>query len=188
MKVILNQTVPKVGKEGQIVSVADGFARNFLFPRGLAVLADKGQLKLHEARRAKSDKILEETKAEAERLKEKLHGMAIKIQGKAGRENTKLFGAITSQDVADAIHQQLGVNLEKKRVGLLEPIKRLGKYPIEIDLHRDVDATVHVTVFDPEHPLEEPEAEAKAEAAPAAEPEATEPPEEPESGEALARA
>ncbi|MBX7135279.1 MAG: 50S ribosomal protein L9 [Fimbriimonadaceae bacterium] len=155
MKVILNQTVPKVGKEGQVVTVAGGFARNFLFPRGLAVVADRGQMKALEARRARVDAKLAETKAGAETLKEKLHDMAIKIEGKAGRDDTKLFGAITSEKIADAIKEQLGVSVEKKQVGLLEPIKRLGKYSIEIDLHRDVDATVHLTVFDPDAIVEE---------------------------------
>ena len=155
MKVILNQTVPKVGKEGQVVTVAGGFARNFLFPRGLAVVADRGQIKALAARQARVDAKLAETKAGAETLKEKLHDMAIKIEGKPGRDDTKLFGAITSEKIADAIKEQLGVSVEKKQVGLLEPIKRLGKYSIEIDLHRDVDATVHLTVFDPDAIVEE---------------------------------
>ncbi len=157
MKVILNQTVPKVGKEGQIVTVADGFARNFLFPRKLAVVAEKGQVRAMERRKVKLDTKLAETKADAEALKERLHGREVRIEGKVGKDSTKLFGAITAQDVADAIEKQLGVSVEKKRVGLLEPIKRLGAHPIDVDLHRDVDATVHVNVFDPNAPLETPE-------------------------------
>lgn len=150
MKVILNQTVPKVGKEGQVVTVAGGFARNYLFPRGLAVVADRGQLKALEARRKRLDARLAETKADADKIKDQLHGKSVRIEGKAGREDTKLFGAITAEKVAEAIKQQLGVIVEKKQVGVLEPIKRLGTYAIEIDLHRDVDATVTVEVFDPE--------------------------------------
>jgi len=155
MKVILNQTVPKLGKEGQIVSVADGYARNYLFPRRLAVVADKKQVQVHEKRQAKVTSIIAETKAEAERLKEKLHGLSVKIEGKVGKDTGRLFGAVTAQDVADAIKSQLGVELEKKRIGVLEPIKRLGKHAIDVDLHREVDATVTVEVFDPTAPVEE---------------------------------
>ena len=136
MKVILNQTVPKVGKEGQVVNVKDGYARNYLFPR--------------------------ETKAAAETLKEKLEGKSVSIEAKVGKELGKLYGAITSQDVADAIKAQLGVDLEKKQVGLLEPIKRLGKFKLSIDLHREVDAHIELNVFDPNAPVEEAKEEAPA--------------------------
>lgn len=166
MKVILNETVPKVGKRGQVVNVANGFARNFLFPRGLAVVADKGQLKVLELRRAKLEKLDSETLSSAESVREKIHGKEVRIEAKAGADTTKLFGAVTSQDIADAIKFQLKVELEKKQIGLLTPIKRLGRHKVEIDLHRQVDASVELFVFDPEHPTEEP-AEAKAaEAAP----------------------
>lgn len=155
MKVILNQTVPKVGKEGQVVTVANGYARNFLFPRKLAIVADKKQIQAMERRQVKLDTKLAETKSEAEAIKEKLHGQTVKLEGKVGKDSTKLFGAITAQDVADAIKSQLKVDVEKKRVGVLEPIKRLGRHPIDIDLHRDVDATVTVHVFDPNAPEDE---------------------------------
>jgi len=151
MKVILNQTVPKVGKEGQVVNVADGFARNYLFPRGYAVLADKKQLAALQRRHIKLESKLIESKADAEALKDKLNGQTVRILAKAGSGTTKLFGAVTSQDVVDAIRDQLNVEVEKKRVGVLEPIKRLGTYAIEIDLHRDVDATVMVEVYDPDY-------------------------------------
>ncbi len=171
MKVILNQTVPKVGKEGHVVSVADGFARNYLFPRGLAILADKNQLKALEVRNARLDAKTAGAKSAAETLKEKLHGKTVRIEGKVGSDTTKLFGAITSQDVADAIKAQLGETIEKKNIALIEPIKRLGSHRVELDLHRAVDAVVTVEVFDPkavvEAPVEEEpviEAEVKASA------------------------
>lgn len=172
MKVVLNQTVPKLGKQGQVVAVKDGYARNFLFPRGLAVVADKNQLRAVAMRQQRMEAKLAESKAGAEALKEKLDGQVLLIEGKVGEGSTKLFGAITAQDVADAIKTNLGVDLEKKQVGVLEPIKRLGAYAIDIDLHRDVDATVTVKVFDPNAPVDEPEApaEAEVEAEPEAEP------------------
>lgn len=183
MKVILNQTVPKVGKAGQVVTVAGGYARNYLFPRGLAVVADRGQLRALEVRRVRVDAQLAETKADAEAVKERLDGKEVRIEAKAGRENTKLFGAITSEKIAEAIAEQLGVTVEKKQVGLLNPIKRLGVFPIEIDLHRDVDATVRVEVYDPDMIVEE---VAETEAEPTVEEEPTD--ETTESGEELVEA
>ncbi len=162
MKVILNQTVPKVGKEGSVVNVADGFARNYLFPRGLAILADKRQVGALEKRNAR---ILERTadqKAASEGLREKLHGQTVRIEGKVGKDSTKLFGAVTSQDVVDAIKAQLKVDVDKKQVALIEPIKRLGTHEVELDLHREVDARVHVEVFDPNAIVEPAKAEEEA--------------------------
>lgn len=173
MKVILNQTVPKVGKEGQVVTVKDGYARNYLFPRSLATLADKNQLKALNIKNARIATKLAETKSAAEALKEKLEGKTVSIEAKVGKELGKLYGAITNQDVADAIKSQLKVDLEKKQVGLLEPIKRLGTYKLSIDLHREVDAHIDLNVFDPNAPVDEPKAEATPEPeAEAAEPEA----------------
>ncbi len=156
MKVILNQTVPKVGKEGHVVSVADGFARNYLFPRGLAILADKKQVEALGRRNARIEAKTAGEKTAAEAIREKLHGKSVRIEGKVGQDTTKLFGAITSQDVADAIKKQLGESLEKKQIALIEPIKRLGSHRVEVDLHRSVDAIVTVEVYDPNAKVEEP--------------------------------
>jgi large subunit ribosomal protein L9 len=163
MKVVLKQSVPKVGKEGQVVTVKDGYARNFLFPRRLAVVADKAQLDVLARRNAKLESALADTKASAEAIKEKLDGKTIRIESKVGKETGKLFGAVTSQDIADAVAQELGVTLEKRSVLLNHPIKRLGSHPVEIDVHRQVDIRLTVQVFDPE--VEAAEAEAAALAA-----------------------
>jgi large subunit ribosomal protein L9 len=168
LKVILTQTVPKVGKEGTVVNVADGFARNFLFPRGLAIYADKTQIAVLERRRAKMAASEAEGVTAAQALKDQLDGKSIRIEGKVGKDTGKLFGAITSQDVADAIKAQLGQDIEKKRIALVEPIKRLGRHPVQLDLHREVDAIVTVDVFDPSAPVEEAPA-SEAPAAPAEE-------------------
>jgi len=149
MKVILNQTVPKVGKEGTVVTVADGFARNYLFPRGFAILAQKKQIGALDKRNARIAERTAGHKAAAEALREKLHGQTVRIEGKVGKDSTKLFGAITSQDVVDTIKSQLKVEVEKKQVALIEPIKRLGTHEVELDLHREVDARIHVEVYDP---------------------------------------
>jgi len=178
MKVILNKTVPKVGKEGQIVNVSDGFARNFLFPRQLAIVAEKNQIAALERRHAKSAAKRAEGLTAAQQDAEKLNGQSIRIQGKVGTTG-RLFGAITAQDVADAIKAQLGQEVDRRKIALVQPIKRLGIHPVQLDLHHDVDAIVKVEVFDPEAPayisesLIEPEGEA---AAPAEEAEKAEAP------------
>lgn len=163
MKVILKQSVPKVGKENQVVTVADGYARNFLFPRGLAILADKNQVKALDIRKQRMAAKIAEGVAAAQALKEKLEGQTVKIEGKVGRDAGKLFGAITAQDVANAVAAQLGTTLDKRQVALVQPIKRLGVFPVMLDLHPEVDATVNVNVFDPNAPVEvAPVAEAPA--------------------------
>lgn len=149
MKVILNQTVPKVGKAGTVVTVADGFARNYLFPRGLAIVADRTQIAALDKRNAKVAEKVAAQKTDAEGLKAKLDGQTVKIETKVGADGVRLNGAITSQNIADAIKAQLGVALEKKQVALHDPIKRLGTFGVELDLHASVDANVSVEVFDP---------------------------------------
>ena len=160
MKVILNQTVPKVGKEGSVVTVADGFARNYLFPRGLAILADKKQVEALGKRNARIAERTAGQKTSASDVRDKLNGQTVRIEGKVGRDSTKLFGAITSQDVVDAIKSQLKIDVDKKNVALIEPIKRLGIHEVEIDLHREVEAKVRVEVFDPNAVVEAPKPEA----------------------------
>lgn len=164
MKVILNQTVPKVGKEGHVVNVADGFARNYLFPRGLAIIADKKQVAALEKRNARVEAKTAGERAAAEALRDKLNGQTVRIEGKVGQDTTKLFGAVTTQDVVDAIKAQLKLTVEKKQVALIEPIKRLGSHRVEVDLHRSVDAIVTVEVFDPNAKVEEAPAETPPEA------------------------
>lgn len=159
MKVILNQTVPKVGKQGTIVTVADGFARNYLFPRGLAIVADRNQVKALDIRNSRLAAKSADAKASAEVLKEKIDGGTVRVPGQVGKDQGKLFGAITSQNVADAIRKQLGVEVDKRNVALIEPIKRLGVFVVEIDLHREVDAKVSVEVYDPNAVVETPAAE-----------------------------
>ncbi len=165
MKVILKQSVPKLGKQGQVVNVKDGYARNYLFPQGMAIVADKTQLTVLERKNAKLAGELSETKAQAEAVKAKIDGNEIKIEAKVGGDSTRLFGAITSQDIADAIKAQFGQEFDKKQVLLAMPIKQLGRYSVEIDAHRQVDIKVIVNVFDPTAP--EPVAEAEAVVAPA---------------------
>lgn len=154
MNVILKQTLPKVGKEGQVVKVKNGFARNFLFPRGLAILADKAQIKALEQRMARMQVRLAETKAEAEAQAAKLNNQKVLIPVKSG-EGNRLFGAITNVDLAEAIKTQHGIVVDRKNVALLQPIKRLGNTRFDVDLHRMVDCHMTAVVYDPEKGLPE---------------------------------
>jgi large subunit ribosomal protein L9 len=105
-----------------------------------------------------------ETVTAAKELGERLNGQTVKIEGKVGKDAGKLFGAITSQDVVDAMKAQLKVEVEKKNVALVQPIKRLGIHDVLIDLHPQVDVTIHVNVFDPNAPVEVVEAPVEEEA------------------------
>lgn len=149
MKVILKQAVPKLGKEGQVVNVKDGYARNFLFPQHMAVIADKKQLEVLGRQQAKIAAELEQTRAEAQVIGEKLNGVTLKMETKSGPDG-RLFGAITSQDIVDVIKSELKTEVDKKAVLLLRPIKRVGKYDVEINVHRDVNIEMKLNVFDPE--------------------------------------
>ena len=153
MKIILNKTVPKVGKEGTVVDVADGYARNYLFPRGLAIVAEKQQLVALERRNASLAAKTAGQKTSAEGVASSLNGKTIRIAGEVGGQG-KLFGAITSERIATEIASQLGQTVDRKAIALHDPIRKLGTYPIELDLHREVAATITLVVFDPKAPVE----------------------------------
>ncbi len=145
MKVILQQDIPKVGKDGEIVQVANGYARNFLFPRKYAVSATSALVKEHQARMDReSTKTATQLKA-AQQDASKIDGKTITIIAKVG-SNSKLYGSITSQDIVDRIQAEFGVAADKRRVALVDPIKVLGDYNIAIRLHTDVTVTLTVSV------------------------------------------
>lgn len=164
MKVILKAAVAKLGKEGQVVTVKDGYARNFLFPKGMAVVADRKQVAAQDRRNAKLAADLAATKASAEAMRDRINGKTVKIEGNVGRDGVRLFGAVTSENIAEAVKAQLGETVEKKQVVLVNPIKRLGRFYVELDMHRQVDMHITVHVFDPANPdLDEPVASAEVE-------------------------
>lgn len=145
MKIILQQDVAKVGREGEIVTVADGYARNYLIPRSLAVIATGGALKAHQMRVARLEKKEEEIRSQAEKDNAALDGKTVKIPAHAGT-GERLYGSITSQDIADAIAKQLGVTVDKRKVYQADPIKAIGQFHVPVKLHRDFSATVTVEV------------------------------------------
>ena len=161
MKVILLKTVPKVGKEGTVANVADGYARNYLFPRALAVVAEKGQIAALDRKNAHLAAKTAGQKTSAEAVAAALSGKTIRIAGEVGGQG-KLFGAITSERIATEIAGQLGQTVDRRAIALHDPIRRLGTYPIELDLHREVAATITLVVFDPNAPVEKAPAPAPA--------------------------
>lgn len=145
MKVILQQDVSGQGKKGALVSVSDGYARNYLFPRKLAVEATPGALntyKLHE--KAKADHLTRE-KDLARAAAEKLKTCNVKISAKAGTGG-RLFGAVTSAEIADALREQFGVELDRRSLVIAEPIKHYGVYQLKAKLGYEVSATLTVEV------------------------------------------
>ena len=145
MKVILLQDIEHQGKQGEVVVVADGFARNYLLPRKLAVEACGGALKNLQAKLAleerRTEKLLQEANVTAGLLNEK----TVTLRVKAG-DNSRLYGRVTASDIAEAVARDLSIKLDKRKIGLLDPIKAVGEYDIPIKLHRDVTVPLKVAV------------------------------------------
>jgi large subunit ribosomal protein L9 len=144
MKVILTSDVDKVGNLGDVIEVKPGFARNFLFPRKLAVEVSAHNLALMAARKKKHQKKLELEKQAAGEQKRKLDGVVISIRKKAG-ENDVLFGSVTTAEIEKELADK-GVSVERKKIHLDEPIKRLGEFTARIKLFQGVEAAVQVVV------------------------------------------
>jgi large subunit ribosomal protein L9 len=143
MKVILQKDLVKVGKEGDVVTVADGYARNYLLPRSIAMPATVGALKNIQLRHALDERRSEKLRANADRSAAALEGKSVSITARTGAAD-RLYGSITSQDVATAIETTLGVAVDKRNIQMLDPIKALGTFTVPVKLHREV--TVPVTV------------------------------------------
>lgn len=144
MKVILKRDVKGLGREGDLKDVKDGYARNFLFPTGAAVLADKGAVANWERHRDQREERDRAIRAEAESTAEKLRELTVEVPVKAG-ERGRLFGAVTSHQIADHI-SRAGIELDRHALHLREPIKALGDYKIDVRLMPGVDSTVTVHV------------------------------------------
>lgn len=145
MKVILLDEIKGKGGEGDVIDVAQGYAENCLIPKKLAVAATKGNLKQLEERRNNITKREEVRLATANATKEQLADKAVTVDVKVGDEGV-LFGSVTAAMIADAIKDQLGVEVDRKRVELGKPIKVAGSYQVEISLYRDIKAEVTVLV------------------------------------------
>ena len=144
MKIVLRADVEHVGEKGEIVEVADGYARNYLVPRGLALRATAGVQKQADAMRRSRDARDRRDREAAQAIADQL-SPTIRIEARAG-EGGRLFGSVTSMDIADAVQTQLGVAVDRRDISLDEPLKELGVSEVAVKLHRDVTATLHVEV------------------------------------------
>ena len=144
MKVILIDEIRGLGSRGDIVQVKDGYARNFLLPKKLARPATPGNLKSIEQERKKWNLLSEQEKTAAQKAAEKIEGMKLVIRKKVGDSGT-LYGSVTSSEIADALLAE-GVEVDKRRIELSHPIKSLGGHDVDVKLHREVSAHVHIEV------------------------------------------
>ena len=147
MKVIFQQDVRGQGKKGEMKEVSEGYARNYLLPRNLAVEANKDNLNAL-ALKEKAKKAQEaRERAEAQATAEKLKNIVVTIRAKAGA-NGRLFGSVTSQEISDALREQFDISVEKNRIVQAEPIKSFGSYEVKCKFGYAIDGTVHLLVIE----------------------------------------
>ena len=145
MKVILLEDVKSLGKKGDVVKVSDGYARNFILKTGKGVEATPANLNTLKLQKANDEKVAQENLEAAKALGEKLAAAPVTIRIKAG-EGGKLFGAIASKEIAAAVKEQYGLEVDKKKIVLEDPIKELGTHTVKVKLHKDVTAQLTVKV------------------------------------------
>ena len=145
MKVILLEDVKSLGKKGEIVNVSDGYARNLIIPKKLGVEATAGNLNALKNQKARQEKIEAENLAAARELGDKIEKSSISVKIKVG-DNGKVFGSVSSKEIADAAKTQLGLDVDKKKLLMDGPIKELGTQKVGIRLHKDVTAMLTVKV------------------------------------------
>ena len=145
MKVILQKDVKGQGKKGQLVEVSDGYARNFLFPKKLAVEANQDNLNVMKQKQAAEEARIAREKAAANELAEKLKSCVVVIAAKAGNGG-RLFGSVTTSEVADGLKAQFGIEIDRHKIVMNENIKAFGSYQLKVKLYNDVAGTILVTV------------------------------------------
>ncbi len=160
MKVVFLENVPQVANAGDVKNVKDGFGRNYLIPRRLAVVATPPVLKQIEQQHQAADRRAAKLEAEAGQLAERLDGQTVAVTARAGSQG-RLYGSVTNQDIAAAIEQAIGRSIDRRRIHLEAPIRRLGTYPVTVRFSSEHTATITVDV------RTEGEAAAPAAAAPA---------------------
>src|SRR5881398_4176327 len=144
MEVILKEDVTKLGSRGDVVKVAEGYGRNFLLPRKLAIEATSGNKKVVEQMRAAALRRSAKEKAQAEELSKQFDGLSVSFQRRSG-ENDQLFGSVTSGDIAEALAKK-GFNLDRRKIQLHEPLKTVGEFTIPVKLHKEVTAHLKVII------------------------------------------
>ena len=145
MKVLFKKDVPDVARAGQVKDVADGYARNFLIPRGFAVAATSGTLKQVADLQAVAARHAAEEETAARNLKQRLESVPIVIEAKAGSQG-RLYGSVTTTDVANAIQRQLGAAIDRRDLEIEEPVRQVGSYQVSARLHHGVTANLAIEV------------------------------------------
>ena len=144
MEVILKENVEKLGSRGDVVKVAEGYGRNYLLPRKLAIQATAGNKAVITQMKAASVRRSAKEKTQAEELAKQFEGLSVSFQKRAG-EHDQLFGSVTSSDIADAIAKK-GITLDRRQIQLHEPLKTLGEFTVPVKLHKDVTAHLKVVI------------------------------------------
>ena len=144
MKVILRQDMDPLGLEGEVVNVAVGYARNYLIPKGIALEANKSNIKLIEMQKKKIEVNRIKAKESAEKIKQDISDVVINIIQKVGEED-KLYGSVTSMDIADELEKK-GISIDRRKILLDKPIKSLGEFEVPIKLHHEVTGSIRVVV------------------------------------------
>ncbi len=147
MKVILTRDVPRVGKDGEVVEVANGYARNYLFTRQLAVPARGAAIRDHQNRLEREREKTVQLFSAAQQNAAKIEGLALDILARTAPKSNRLFGSVTEADVAEALHNATGLEVDKRKISLIDPIKLTGSYALSVKLHTDVTATFTVDVL-----------------------------------------
>ena len=149
MKVVFIEDVPNVAEVGEIKDVADGYGRNYLIPKKLAVLADARATQIVETRKKRKARIEAETEAEMRELAKQLEGLDIVIKAKAGTKD-RLYGSITNADIAEEVSKSAGLEIDKRKIELEKPIHEIGSYDIPIRLTKDIIPRVKLSVIEEE--------------------------------------
>jgi large subunit ribosomal protein L9 len=144
MEVILKEDVAKLGTRGDVVTVAEGYGRNFLLPRKMAIEASSGNKKVIEQMKAANVRRSAKEKTQAEELSKQFDGVSVSFTRKSG-ENDQLFGSVTSGDIADALEKK-SFHIDRRKIQIHEPLKTLGEFTIPIKLHKDVTAHLKVVI------------------------------------------
>lgn len=145
MKVLLTQDVEHLGKAGELKDVSGGFGRNYLIPKGFAVLATKGQIRQAEERLAAQRRRTEATRKDAQALAARINGVTLHFVVRVG-EHDRLYGSVTNVDVAEKLKAQVGIDIDRRKIDLEDPIKRTGAYAVKVRLLSDLEPVLNVIV------------------------------------------
>lgn len=156
MKVLLVQNVEKLGSAGEVKEVSGGYGRNYLIPKGLAVLASRGQVKQAEERIAAVRKREQAARRDAEALAARITGQTLRFTARVG-ELDRLYGSVTTADIAERLGRQIGIEVDRRKIDLDEPIKRIGIYPIKVRVASELEPLITVVVEGEEGALQLPD-------------------------------